>query len=352
MYDNITVIIPSYKPDEKFISTVRKIKDRGFDDIITVDDGGGEKYEKYFVEAEKLGCTVLRHEVNRGKGAALKTAFRYYSEFRPDSAGVVTADADGQHLPDDIAAVAEKMTETGAIVIGSRDFDDPKVPRKSRLGNKITSAVFRLFFGMKIGDTQTGLRGIPTKYIDEITGVDGDRYEYETHMLYKICRDEMPFVEHGIETVYIDENSSSHFRAVRDSARVYSMLLKYLLASLCCTAADIALFCIFFTVFSSMLIHPALSALLASLAGRLVPAAVHYILARRIFSHWTRNTLGRYALTALGNIAAVAAVSAVCALLTDSLAVIAVLRTVAGLIMFPFTFRALHNKVFVPLHRT
>ena len=118
MFENVTIVIPSYKPDEKLISTVRGVREAGFSDVVVVDDGGGEKYSEYFKRVEsEFGCTVLTHEINRGKGAALKTAFKYYIENRPNSVGLVTADADGQHLPSDMVAVAEQMTSTESIVL-------------------------------------------------------------------------------------------------------------------------------------------------------------------------------------------------------------------------------------------
>ena len=78
---DITVVLPSYKPDEKLLSTVEELEAAGFDDIIVVDDGGGEEYRKYFdILRDNANCTVLTHTENRGKGAALKTAFKWYLE--------------------------------------------------------------------------------------------------------------------------------------------------------------------------------------------------------------------------------------------------------------------------------
>ncbi|MBQ1502402.1 MAG: glycosyltransferase family 2 protein, partial [Clostridia bacterium] len=160
--EGISVVIPAYKPDEKLLVLIDELAAVGFSDIIVVDDGGGREYAKIFEDvALRPFCTVLTHELNRGKGAALRTAFTYVDEARRDGKGLVSADADGQHLPEDIKASALKMIETGKVILGSRDFSDPSVPGRSRVGNRITSIVFRLFFGMKITDTQTGLRAIP-----------------------------------------------------------------------------------------------------------------------------------------------------------------------------------------------
>ena len=158
---SIPVVIPSYNPDEKLAQTVLGLKNAGFRDIIVIDDGSSAETKKNFPEPGD-GVTVLRHEVNRGKGAGLKTAFRYILENRPDAAGCVTADGDGQHRTEDIAACAKAMlSEKDRVILGARDFSLPHVPERSKKGNRITSRVFRLLFGMKITDTQTGLRAIP-----------------------------------------------------------------------------------------------------------------------------------------------------------------------------------------------
>ncbi len=227
--DNITVIIPAYKPGRELLETIRALTNVGLSDILVVDDGGGKDYAPIFAEIEADPvCTLLRHRVNRGKGAALKTAFAYFTEHRPHHIGVVTADADGQHLPEDILAVAAAMVESGSTVLGVRDFSLPDVPDRSKAGNRITRAMFRLFFGMKITDTQTGLRAFPRSALPVIASAEGDRYEFETNMLYLIHRYGLPLREVTISTVYINDNSTSHFRVVRDSVRIYAPQLKYL----------------------------------------------------------------------------------------------------------------------------
>lgn len=227
-----TVVIPAYKPDEKMLGTLKELVEAGFEDILVVNDGSGEEYDSIFEQVKKIPqCILLEHERNRGKGAALKTAFEYFLDNREDQKCIVTADADGQHLTKDIIKTAEKSVKTGSVVLGVRNFSDPKVPPRSRMGNRITCGVFRLFFGMKITDTQTGLRAFPRKYIETILKAKGDRYEYETNMLFLINRKNIPLEEAEIETVYLEENKSSHFRVVQDSVRIYALILKYLLGS-------------------------------------------------------------------------------------------------------------------------
>lgn len=241
--NDVAVIIPAYKPDEKLLGTLDNVVKQGFDKLLVVDDGSGAEFENIFDEVKKIPeCILLRHPVNKGKGAALKTAFSYVLDNMSDIAGVVTADADGQHLAKDICAVSEEMVKSGKVILGVRDFSDPTVPARSKTGNRITSAVFKIFFGMKISDTQTGLRAFPLRYIKEISEADGDRYEFETNMLFLMNKNDIPYGEVKIATVYIEENKSSHFRVVRDSIRIYGLIIKYLFSAVAALLIDLGVF--------------------------------------------------------------------------------------------------------------
>ena len=189
MYDNVQVIIPSLNPDEKLAKTAAGMIEKGFTDVILVDDGSDEAHRGEFAKIRDSfpdNITVLVHEVNKGKGRAMKTAFEYVLRERKDSLGVVTVDGDGQHTPDDAAKCIDAMIEKDAFIIGCRDFSLSHVPTHNRLGNRISSFVYRVVYGIKLSDTQTGLRGIPAEHLAALANVDGDRYEYETNMLIYI----------------------------------------------------------------------------------------------------------------------------------------------------------------------
>ncbi len=231
---NVTIMIPSLNPDEKMVRTVQGLVEEGFTDILVVNDGSGDEFLKPFETVAAMpGVTVLTHEVNKGKGRAMKTAFAYILENRPETAGVVTVDADGQHLPKDIKACAEAMLEQkDKVVLGVRDFSKPDVPFKSRNGNNITKAVFRLLCGIRCSDTQTGLRAIPTEYLPLMCEIQGERYEYETNQLLELHDHRIDMHEVVIETVYIDDNASSHFHPVRDSFKIYKVIFKHVATGL------------------------------------------------------------------------------------------------------------------------
>ena len=240
----MTILIPSYKPDESMVKTVRALREACPDDrILVVDDGGGKTYAPFFAEAQEAGAVVLRHDVNRGKGAALKTGFSWLVE-NGETEGCVTADADGQHLVKDIIKVAEKVRENpDALIIGGRKFNKPGVPARSKFGNYASRFTFNLLYGQCIGDTQTGLRGVPASRLADMAEIPGDRYEYEMNQLMRARRLDLPLVETEIETVYLDENNSvSHFNPVKDALRVYKPLLAGGIGLIWAAIVDIVLF--------------------------------------------------------------------------------------------------------------
>ena len=240
----ISVVLPSLDPDEKLIRVVDGLLEYGFTDIILVNDGSKQENLHYFTDlaAAHPEIHLLHHEVNKGKGAALKNAFRYFLENRPDAYGVVTVDGDDQHHPEDTKRCCEQMMASGNIVLGCRDFTLDHVPARSRFGNHTTSAIFKIFVGMTISDTQTGLRAIPREQLKLLSVIEGERFEYETNMLLAMKDNGLAFDEVKIRTVYIEENKSSHFRVIHDSWRIYKLILKhffrYTLSSLACFVVD------------------------------------------------------------------------------------------------------------------
>ena len=225
----ISVVLPSLDPDEKLIAVIDGLLEQGFSHIILVNDGSKPENLHYFTEQAEQHPEIhlLHHEVNRGKGAALKTAFTWFLQNRPEGIGVVTVDGDNQHHPADTRACCENMLKTGHVTLGCRDFNQADVPARSSFGNKTTSMVFKIFVGMTISDTQTGLRAIPRDALEILNTVAGDRFEYETNMLLAFKTNAIAFDEVKIRTVYIEENASSHFHPIRDSWRIYKLILAH-----------------------------------------------------------------------------------------------------------------------------
>ena len=281
----VSIVIPSLDPDEKLLTVVDGLLATGFDDIILVNDGSCQEKLCYFETAAKHSqVTVLHHPKNLGKGAALKTAFAWFLENRAERVGVVTADGDNQHHPDDIKACAQHLCDTGNFTLGVRDFSLPHVPARSRSGNRITSFVFKVFIGMTISDTQTGLRALPISQLPLFLEVSGDRFEYETNMLLALKEHTIPFDEVQIRTVYIEENKSSHFRAVQDSWRIYKLLLahffRYGISSLLSAVLDEGVFTLLSFTLHGVLTGFALTAVPTAVA-RLISSLFNFFLNKK-----------------------------------------------------------------------
>lgn len=224
------VIIPAYKPDETLVTITDRLWAYGCQ-MVVVDDGSGEEYQKIFDKVRDI-CIVLHHLENRGKGAAIKTALTYIKNELWDSGLVGIMDCDGQHLPEDMMKLLEFAgAHRKALVLGVRTVG-AEMPLKSRLGNKITRMIFRLVSGVKVSDTQTGLRAFDAEMIQKFLSVEGERYEYEMNVLMTCAKKKIPIEEVPIRTIYQDENNSnSHFRSFVDSVRIYKDILKFTFSS-------------------------------------------------------------------------------------------------------------------------
>ena len=243
-YSDISVIIPAYKPQNAFLEFIKSLADF-FDRIIIVDDGSGKEYRDLFDKAEKnKNIIVFRHAVNLGKGRSLKDGFNYVLDQYPDSCGVITADADGQHLIDDIRRVADVLRENpDKLVLGCRNFGKDDIPWKSRFGNNLTRKIFAFLCGIHVSDTQTGLRGIPLETLKVLMNSPGERYEYETNMLLECNTNNIGMIEVPITTVYESKKDhQTHFNPLRDSVAIYKVILIYSLSSILTALIDMVVF--------------------------------------------------------------------------------------------------------------
>ena len=284
--DNISVVLPSLDPDEKLLAVVDGLLNVGFSHIILVNDGSKPENLHYFeTAAAHPQVQLLHHPVNRGKGAALKTAFEWFLKHRPQGVGLVTVDGDNQHHPEDTLACTLEMIKSGKVILGCRDFSLSHVPARSRFGNNATCAVFKIFCGMKISDTQTGLRASPREAVEAFCQVKGDRFEYETNMLLSLKELNIPYGEVKIRTVYIEENKSSHFRAVRDSVRIYSLILshffRYTAASVLSALVDTGVFTLLSWLLNGILAGFVLDTLTTG-AARIISSLFNFLLNKKL----------------------------------------------------------------------
>jgi glycosyltransferase involved in cell wall biosynthesis len=238
-----TVIIPAYMPSPDLVPLVRTLGELGVPNIVVIDDGSGVACQQTFESLATLPrVTVLHHAANLGKGAALKTGFNYAAFRFPTDIGFVTADADGQHLPEDILRVAgELRRHPESLVMGARQFA-ADVPFRSRVGNIATRRLLRLVGGLKLTDTQTGLRGVPASLVPALLHLQTSGYDFELDMLLLARQRGTKIREIPIRTVYLDGNASSHFNPLLDSARIYAVLFRFTLAAFSAVLIDCATF--------------------------------------------------------------------------------------------------------------
>ena len=237
------ILIPAYNPDQKLKDIVRDHIDQGFSRIVIVNDGSDiEASQIIFAEiAQNPEVLVLTHSHNLGKGEALKTGFKFYLEEAATST-VVTVDADGQHLAQDVKLVADTgLDHPDSLVLGVRNFGED-VPLRSKLGNQTTRVILGVTKGLWLKDTQTGLRSYPAKFLQKLIEIQSSRYEYEFETLLVFREQGVDIIERTITTVYIDNNIESHFRPLIDSCRIYFVFLRYLFVSLASFVLDIVIF--------------------------------------------------------------------------------------------------------------
>lgn len=245
---SLAVLIPSLHPDQLLVDYAQALSDQGQARILVVDDGSGPAYAPVFAKVAALArCEVIGYAENHGKGYALKYGMRHIRKHYAGIQGIVTADSDGQHTVEDVAAVRRAMMEKDhGLFLGTRDFKQGKTPFKSAFGNRLTSFFFLLLYGQWLPDTQTGLRGFHPQLSPLLEEIPGERFEYEMNMLIQVSGRGIPFYLVPINTIYIEENKSTHFRPLHDSMRIYAQLFrnffKYASASFVSTVLDIVLF--------------------------------------------------------------------------------------------------------------
>ncbi|WP_215145997.1 glycosyltransferase [Exiguobacterium qingdaonense] len=289
-----TILIPAYNPDDALNTLVEKLRASGFSTIIVVNDGSSPSSETIFDTVGPLVDQVLVHEQNKGKGAALKTGLQYVIDTYPNRLGVITVDADGQHLPEDVVNVYEEgVNKPHHLIMGCRDFSGDEIPFRSRFGNQATRLVMLVGSGLKLKDTQTGLRAIPMRYARQLLDVPGNRYEFEMNMLTFTKRLQVPIQQTTIQTIYENENDSSHFRPVLDSIMIYRMFLLYSLSSVASFLVDVGMYAIFIYMLSPY--FDTTHVITATVLARIISSLFNYMVNRKVVFHSdARRSLPKY----------------------------------------------------------
>lgn len=285
-YNKIVIIIPALNPDIKLLDTAKGLIKAGFSNMILVNDGSNLTCQPVFDAVKELFTSgggqikIIKHSINLGQGRAYKSALNYYLCKYSDGS-IIECDADGQHRIKDIVRCADLLLEhPDHFILGVRNFNEKGIPFRSRFGNKCTNLFFRFFCGINIRDTQTGLKGIPYSLVKYLIEAPGERYEYATSVLLEVNKRSIPIYQFDIETIYINNNESSHFNPILDSIRIYSLLLKYMLASLSAFIIDIVMFAFFVSLYSFSFSEKYI--VLATYSSKILSCSYSYIINKKL----------------------------------------------------------------------
>jgi glycosyltransferase involved in cell wall biosynthesis len=284
------VIIPAYNPPEMLVDLVEQVLKRTDWHVVVVDDGTRAELKPIFSSIASRGVLILTHAVNLGKGAALKTGMNYALSHFGHEITLLTLDADGQHLVKDLEAVAKAAAiHPSALVLGVRDLGYGSTPLRSFVGNKFTKLVVHALVGLRVTDTQTGLRALPGSFAAKLLRMESNGYEFELEMLVAARHMRLQIIERTIETVYSVGNKSSHFRPIVDSIKIYLVLLRFLLVALVSAIADNL-------IFLSLLQVP-VDVMQAQFIARCLTVPLNFVLLRKFVFYSTldlRLVLPRY----------------------------------------------------------
>jgi glycosyltransferase involved in cell wall biosynthesis len=213
-------VIPAYQDETHIGDIVRRTLER-LDHVLVVDDGSSDQTGQ---RARQAGAEVIVHNQNRGKGEAIKTGLGHW--LSREITWVSLLDSDGQHLPEEIdrfmAAAASASRPT--FFVGTRMNNVAGMPFIRRIVNRYMSRRISRLCGQKIPDTQCGFRMLDRQLIPELLG-GGDRFDYETEVLFIASRKGYCIESVPITTVYSDEVSK--IRPVRDAIRFFKLMRRY-----------------------------------------------------------------------------------------------------------------------------
>lgn len=287
MERNCVVLIPAYNPPESLISYLDELQRRGFVHRIVVDDGSRRGKREIFQQAEQMGCVVLGHRQNRGKGTAIKAGITYYQEhFQGKCDGIIITSANGRFSVESVEKIAQALEEerrvgTNSLVLGNRDFSEVGLTRKAQMGNRISRLIYKVMLGIVLEDVQTGLRGIPDARIHACLELPGKRYEYDAAML--IAFETIGYREVAIQTLPAPEGTEVQYRGVKDTLRIgvtiFSKFLKFAITSILVSIFDIVLF----WLFNEFLFRNASYRIIwSTILARIISATVNYIANRHL----------------------------------------------------------------------
>ncbi len=193
------VIIPAFNEESVIQGVLKEVQNAGYQNIIVIDDGSQDNtHEK---AGEIKGVTTLRHFINRGKGAAMKTGIEAAKILEADI--VVTLDGDGQHNPEDISKMIKLIEAGNDVVLGTRLKNPKGMPIYKIAANHLGNFMTWTIYGLWVTDSQSGFRAY-SKHAIELIDTKTDRYEYDSEVIREIYRNKLKYIETPIEVRYTE----------------------------------------------------------------------------------------------------------------------------------------------------
>ena len=209
----IAAAIPAFQAAASVADVVRRTR-AVIEEVLVVDDGSTDGTGD---AARGAGADVVAHPANRGKGAALVTAFR--TLFGRGCDAVVTVDADGQHLPEEIPRLLEAARGGADLVLGTRDHLFAEMVAARRVANRLSSWAISWAAGQRLSDVQTGFR-LYTRRVVEATGFPETRFDAESAVVVRASRRGFLIVTVPVRLGFADGRTTSHYRPLVDSLRI------------------------------------------------------------------------------------------------------------------------------------
>ncbi len=199
----VFIVIPCYNEEKVIKKVIKDIKNEGWKNIILVDDGSTDNTLQ---KAKEEKVFVLRHVINRGKGAAVKTGLEFAKT--KDADIVVTIDGDGQNNPKEIKKMVKKIEEGFDVVMGTRfKKKKNKIPTFNKLANKFANVLIFLVYGIMVSDSQSGFRAYSKKAL-KLLDLKMDRYEFDSEVIREIARNKLKYTEIPIDVFYTEYSKS------------------------------------------------------------------------------------------------------------------------------------------------
>lgn len=213
-------VIPSYN-EAATVGAVAQEVQKYVDTVVVVDDGSKDNTHSTLQELAKANGKIiaLHHEINLGKGAALKTGCDAAVALGADY--IVCLDADHQHTPHSIPKFVQALQHTD-VVFGVRQLNN-RMPLIMLLGNKFLSIIINALFHVLVHDTQSGFRAFTRKAYDTLRW-KSTGYEVETEMIVRMSQYELRYSEVDIDTIYLDGYKGT---TALDGIKIFGQIVKW-----------------------------------------------------------------------------------------------------------------------------